>query len=113
MNIKKVIALSGLAVSMLPANTTVVPASIAKQEKVDYSLRARQQNITGPVRLALKIDERGHVKKVDVQDGHPYLVETAVRGVWTWKFQPAQVNGRNVPSEVNLTMRFERASEKQ
>ena len=63
------------------------------------------------VRVKVQIDEKGRVTKADpvLEKGvHQLLVGAAVRAALAWRFAPARMGDRGVPSEMTLEFRFVR-----
>jgi TonB family protein len=60
-----------------------------------YAVEAEKQGIRGKVVVHFYIDETGAVRMPAAErDGaHPYLMETAVEAVRTWKFEPPTSHG--------------------
>ena len=60
------------------------------------------------VDVVVSINEAGNVVKAEFRPGsHPLLREAAVRAARQWKFQPAEHDGRPVPSETVLRFNFD------
>jgi hypothetical protein len=60
----------------------------------------------GSVRLLLDIDSTGKLRHVKVLKGTPDLVPSAVRMAHDYKFAAAQVDGKNVPAQLELDLHF-------
>jgi hypothetical protein len=61
------------------------------------------------VQVRVEIDKSGKVTKVNPvgwTSTNAPLMSRAVRAAWSWLFDPAQLNGQAVPSEMNLDFRF-------
>jgi TonB family protein len=72
-----------------------------------YTESARDAKIEGTVILAVSIDEKGKVKAVKVKSPlDKGLDHNAIKAVKRWKFQPATVDGKPVPTEVNISVDF-------
>jgi TonB family protein len=54
-----------------------------------YPELARRMNVSGTVKLEVKITPDGKVKSVKAIGGHPVLVAAADEAVKKWKFEPA------------------------
>ena len=67
-----------------------------------YPAEARDQGITGTVRLEVVIGTDGSVDELKVIAGHPILAEAAVEAVRQWRYVPTLLNGR--PVEVASTI---------
>lgn len=76
--------------------------------------RALDQMSSAALDVAVKvyIDDQGKVYRVDRQGAAPragavaLLVEAAVEAARGWRFRPARLNGRPVPSEAPISFRF-------
>ena len=86
----------------------IVHGTVVQQVLPNASQTARD-TIRGTVRVSVKVhvDETGRVTGVDLDSAGPsqYFADRAVKAAQLWKFTPAKMNGRNVPSE--WLIRFE------
>ena len=91
-----------------PSNTGVVRGRVVQQILPDGTQKARD-TIRGKVRLSVKVrvDESGSVTEASLAAPGPsqYFADRALKAVQLWKFAPAKMDGRSVPSEWLL--RFE------
>ena len=60
----------------------------------------------GTVVLDVRISEEGEVRNVQVRRDLASVTEEAVRSVKTWKFAPAQFNGKAVTSRMTVAVTF-------
>jgi len=97
--------------SAAPAATSssgIVPGKVVQQVLPDAPQKARD-TIQGKVRISVKVhvDESGRVIQAAFDSPGPsqYFAGLALKAAQLWKFAPAQMNGRNVPSE--WVLRFE------
>lgn len=67
-----------------------------------YPPLAKQARIQGTVRLQAIIAKDGSVIQLEVQSGHPLLVQAALDAVRQWRYQPTLLNGE--PVEVVTTV---------
>jgi protein TonB len=82
------------------------PVQIARVNP-QYPDLCRRQRIEGVVTLKAKVNAEGKIASVDVLDGvHPLLDGAAERAVKQWRYRPAMVDGRPVPSTVKVTVGF-------
>ena len=74
-----------------------------------YPAAMRREGLEGSVTLRVFIDERGRVSAVEkVTATHPAFFEEARRqALRSWRFRPATRDGVAVPSEQQLTVRFQ------
>jgi len=54
----------------------------------EYPELARKMNLTGVVKVTVLIGADGLIKDVQVQGGHPVLVETVQKALKKWKYAP-------------------------
>jgi protein TonB len=72
-----------------------------------YTEAARRSRTHGVVILDAVIDENGQVTGIKVLKGLGFgLTESAVRAVSSWRFRPAELNGRAIAVRYSLTVRF-------
>jgi TonB family protein len=86
------------------------PAPVLTREERD-ALRGAQGKVS--VALRLMIDRTGEVRRADVlsstsdpDDGHTRLRQAAISAALRWRFRPAMEDGKPVPSETTVTVRF-------
>ncbi len=85
------------SVQMLKAVDMVKPA---------YPAEAKQQSLSGTVRLQALISKTGEVAAVRVLEGAPMLVGAAVDAVRQWKYQPTNVEGSPVEVVTDIDVNF-------
>lgn len=72
-----------------------------------YTDAAREAKIEGTVILAVSINEKGKVKAVKVKSPlDKGLDRNAINAVKRWKFKPATMDGKPVPSDMNVSVDF-------
>lgn len=84
----------------------VTAASIITQTRPNYPPLARQARIQGTVVLHAIIDKEGWVAQVEVQSGHPLLVQAALDAVRQWRYKPTQLNGEPVEVDTTIQVTF-------
>jgi TonB family protein len=95
-----------------PAPAPVVAAKPTRDPKLISSTRlvypagARQSNIQGTVTVSANIDENGKVVSVKALSGPMLLRQAAVESVGQWRFSPALVDGKPIPSQITLNVDF-------
>jgi periplasmic protein TonB len=82
------------------------PAVLIKQTLPAYPAMARTARVTGVVVLEGTVNVNGSIENIHVVDGHPLLVDEAIKAVKKWKYRPAILNGQPTPSPVTVTVRF-------
>jgi len=62
--------------------------------------------LEGKVDVDAQVDEQGSVVKATALNGHVLLRAAAAEAVKKWRFKPAAVNGKNVPSSTRVSVVF-------
>lgn len=82
--------------------SNVVPGEVVERILPDVSQRARD-TIQGTVRISIKlfVDESGSVSNAAFESPGPskYFADRAMQAAQLWRFSPAKMDGRSVPSE--------------
>jgi TonB family protein len=95
------------AAAARPADVEVTPPVRLATPLPGYTAAAWAAGVEGSVEIRATIDERGEVAGIDVVRGLPHgLTEAAVAAVRRWRFRPATRDGKPVPAEQNLSLRF-------
>lgn len=81
-----------------PVATTKVPP--------EYPATARQANVDGTVLMTVLVCEHGSVVDARVTRSVAMLDAAALTAVSCWKFQPARVGGKPVPTWIELPLKF-------
>ncbi len=71
-----------------------------------YPPLARAARIQGPVHLRAIISRTGIIENLQVIDGHPMLVGSAVDAVRQWRYRPYILNDEAVEVETQITVNF-------
>jgi TonB family protein len=106
-----------ICVLRVPANTAVArdgqkgdeatPAVVMSSPQPESTPPGGQYRYQGTVILQVDVDDRGNVSHAEVRKPLGYgLDEKAVAAVQTWKFRPATLNGRPIPSRVVVEVTF-------
>jgi periplasmic protein TonB len=82
------------------------PAELIKQTVPVYPPLARNARVEGVVLLEGTVNVSGSVQNIRVVEGHPLLIDEALRAVKKWKYRPAILNGQPTPSPVTIRVRF-------
>lgn len=72
-----------------------------------YPALARQQNVSGVVKLEITVAEDGSVWAAKVMTGNPLLAQGAAEAVKKWRYQPALVNGKPSSSTTEVEIKFD------
>lgn len=75
-----------LTILCLNAHAGDSDRTVVRRAPPVYPEIARQMHIAGSVLLTISIAPDGSVSDVKVEQGHPILVDAAVRAVRKWKF---------------------------
>jgi periplasmic protein TonB len=85
----------------------VLPPSLLREVKPDYTEDARRRGIRGEVLMEIVVRHDGTVGDVRVLSGLGYgLDERAIAAVRQWRFSPATLHGRPVDVMVEVSMEF-------
>jgi TonB family protein len=71
-----------------------------------YPPDAKAQHIEGVVVIRALIDKQGNVKKMEVIQGHPLLVDAARDAVMQWRYKPATIGGQPAEADTNIRVEF-------
>jgi TonB family protein len=87
----------------------ITAPKVIKRPKPKYTLGARFFHVTGQLVVQVVVDKTGRVSKPEVLQkvDAPSLAYQALDAVRHWKFEPAKLDGRPVPTYYNLTVNFE------
>lgn len=91
--------LSGFTLVLVVAAVLLAPIASMGQDSAtkrkvsrrvvpDYPNIARQMNITGKVKIEAIVAADGHVRTTRAVGGSPLLVESAMKALKNWKFEP-------------------------
>jgi TonB family protein len=73
----------------------------------EYPLSARVQHLEGTVVFRAIIDREGKVKKLEVLQGDPLLVDAAKVAASHWRYKPATMGGNPVEAETDIVINFQ------
>jgi TonB family protein len=80
----------------------VQAARIISRVQPVYPMKAREERISGTVRLHVIVAKDGTVEQIEVASGHPLLQQAALDAVRQWRYHPTLLNGE--PVEVDTTV---------
>lgn len=84
----------------------VQAAKLVNRVQPIYPPLARQTRISGTVRLHAIIGKDGTVQQLQVESGHPLLVQAALDAVRQWRYQPTLLNGEPVEVDTEIDVIF-------
>lgn len=85
-------------------DTPPQPRDLARPE---YPFALRQRGVEGSVTVAFTVDVRGRVQDIEVQEStHEEFERAAVAAVRTWRFEPAQRDGKPVAVRISQRLAF-------
>ena len=78
------------------------------QHKVQpvYPAVARRMGLEGSVVLETMVTVQGQVEDLKLISGHPILAQAAMDAVRQWRYTPYLLNGKPVPKQTTITIRF-------
>uniref|UniRef100_UPI001CBBEDF1 energy transducer TonB n=1 Tax=Pseudomonas sp. A-R-26 TaxID=2832404 RepID=UPI001CBBEDF1 len=93
---------------MLSPVVSLRPTFVTPPPAPRYPTTARRRNQQGVVRVEVRLDERGQQLKLTLvrSSGVESLDQAALEAVTTWRFRPEIVDGRAVPSRVEIPIEF-------
>jgi TonB family protein len=90
----------------LPIGGDVKPAKLIGSVSPVYPMLAKNQHVSGDVRVDALIDANGRVTTMKVISGPALLQQAAMDALRQWKYQPAALDGKPVPMHLTVTLRF-------
>ena len=90
----------------LPVGGDVKPAKLIASVPPLYPALAKNQHVSGDVRIDALIDATGHVTTMKIVSGPTLLHQAAMDALRQWKYQPASLNGSAVPMHLTVTIQF-------
>jgi TonB family protein len=81
-------------------------ARLLSSPTLSYPPKARNEGVSGVVRVEVTIDEGGAVRQQRVLSGHPLLRAGITDAVKQWVYQPALLNGKPVPMTTEIEIKF-------
>jgi TonB family protein len=90
----------------LPTGGDVRPAKLLSAVSPQYPALAKNQHVSGDVKLDALIDPTGHVSSAKVVSGPTLLHQAAIDALRQWRYQPAMLDGKAVPIHLTVTIQF-------
>lgn len=84
----------------------VQAAKLVNRVQPMYPPLERQTRISGTVKLHAIIGKDGTVQSLQVESGHPLLVQAALDAVRQWRYQPTLLNGEPVDVDTEIDVIF-------
>jgi protein TonB len=84
----------------------VQKARLLRQVQPQYPPLARQARIQGTVKLTAVIDKDGSIQQLEVINGHPLLIPSAMQAVKQWRYKPTLLNGQAVEVVTQIDVNF-------
>jgi periplasmic protein TonB len=84
----------------------VVPAKLMHSVPAQYPSMARQLHVEGEVVVSLDVDASGSVSAARAVSGAPLLRAAALDAVRRWKYQPATLGEKPIPSTETVKLDF-------
>jgi protein TonB len=82
------------------------PPQLLNSASLVYPPTARMQHVQGVVVLDALVDESGKVTETTVVAGPGPLLMAAQESVRSWRYKPAQLNGKPIAVHTRVSVRF-------
>jgi protein TonB len=90
----------------LPIGGDVKSAKLITSVSPVYPTLAKNQHVSGDVRVDALIDANGRVTTMKVISGPTLLQQAAMDALRQWKYQPAALDGKAVSMHLTVTLQF-------
>jgi TonB family protein len=90
----------------LPVGGDVKQAKLVSSVPPVYPVLAKNQHVSGDVRVDALIDATGRVTTMKIVSGPTLLHQAAMDALRQWKYQPASLNGSAVQMHLTVTLQF-------
>lgn len=90
----------------LPVGGDVVQARLVSSVAPVYPQLAKNQHVSGDVRVDALIDADGRVTTMKIVSGPTLLHQAAMDSLKQWKYKPAALDGKPVPMHLTVTIQF-------
>jgi protein TonB len=114
---------NGVLGSLLSSTHSAAPPAVATPKRIaistgiseglllhrvepEYPLIAKRARVEGIVRLKAIISREGVIENLQVIDGHPLLVPSAMEAARQWRYRPYLLNGNAVEVETFISVHF-------
>jgi len=82
------------------------PLVVKKKVLPVYPKQALLSKVEGIVLMQATVNQKGRVEKMKLVSGPSILGKAAMDAVKQWQYEPAVLNGKPVPSETEITLKF-------
>lgn len=89
-----------------PEASELKEARLLKSVSPAYPPFARYNGVSGDVTMDALIDASGNVTQVKATSGPGLLRDAAIAAVLQWKYEPARLNGKPLPTRLTVTLKF-------
>jgi len=103
------------AVARPPTSTVVapvsrfVPARVVQRVEPAFPETARRMQLSGKVVVRATITKSGSVTGVQWVSGNELFRDNAVAAVKQWRYQPANLDGKPIESDLEIVLQFHRS----
>jgi protein TonB len=87
-------------------STGVSEGLILQRVEPEYPILARRAQVEGTVQLKATISKEGLIEDLQLMNGHPLLVPSAMEAVKQWRYRPYTLNGKPVEVETLINVHF-------
>ena len=101
-------ALSSAPPMRIAVGGNVQAARLINRVSPVYPEEAREEKISGTMKLHVVIARDGKIQQIQVVSGHPVLVQVAIDAVRQWQYQPILLNGQPVEVDTQIDVIFSR-----
>jgi TonB family protein len=84
----------------------VTPLVLKKKVVPIYPKQALVSKVEGVVLMQASVNDKGRVEKIKLVSGPSLLGKAAMDAVKQWQYEPALLNGKPVPTETEITLKF-------
>lgn len=92
--------------SPLKRSEGVMQALLIHRVRPDYPQIALSMRLSGTVRLHAVIGADGSVRQIEVVNGNPIFIPSALAAIRQWRYQPTRLSGEAVEVETYITVEF-------
>ena len=86
--------------------STLNCAKLDRYVRPEYPEDARKKRIQGIVKLRVLIAKSGEIRDVQVLDGDPLLIPSALSAVKQWRYAPCTINSEPVEIDTVIDVGF-------